>query len=147
MTLLSAIFRRLAEVSTNPPSPPRVPPLALMLPLTVVRLLGLPRSAIRVMLPPCPALPAAASACMLPLWLIWSEALSKMRPPSFTRPLACKLPVLFTMPPCKRLAACADKMISPPGACTALPFSTKALIVAGVTTTLGNKPAPSNCKV
>ncbi len=148
LTLAAAsMFNLLPEVSINPPSPPNAPPFALMLPLTRVKLSGLFKSAISVMLPPCPALSGAASACMLPLWLIWSEARSRMRPPSFTKPLACKLPVLFTMPPCKLLAACADKMISPPGACTALPFSTKVFMVAGVTTTLDSRPLPSNCKV
>ncbi|MBB1629995.1 hypothetical protein A9975_03845 [Cupriavidus sp. UME77] len=64
---LSTIFTCEPDVSTKPPSPPSLPPCALMVPSTVVRLLALPRSAIAITVPPLPALCAAASALMMPL--------------------------------------------------------------------------------
>ncbi|VVE90820.1 hypothetical protein PBR20603_04811 [Pandoraea bronchicola] len=64
---LSAIFTFEADVSTKPPSPPRLPPRALRVPSTVVRLALLPRSAINVTVPPLPALCVAASALIVPL--------------------------------------------------------------------------------
>ena len=64
----SAICSLEADVSMKPPSPPRLPPWALRLPETSVLLLGLARSAITSMRPPCPALPGAALALMLPVF-------------------------------------------------------------------------------
>ena len=125
-----------AEVSMNPPSPPNSPPSARQLPSTVMRLSGLAKSAIAVMLPPRPALPGAALAVMLPVLLMAELARKRITPPLSTKPVASKLPVLRTTPLSKPLAAWADKMIKPPGACTALPLSTSADTVAGVTSTL-----------
>ncbi|WP_458764207.1 hypothetical protein [Cupriavidus basilensis] len=142
---LSLIFSCEADVSTNPPSPPSLPPRALMVPSTVVRLLALPRSAIAITLPPLPALCAAASALMLPLCWMASLASRRTVPPSLLRPVASSVPVLRTTPPCRRSAACADRMISPPGARTALPFSTSAAMVAGVTRILASVRLPPNC--
>ncbi len=101
-TVPSATFKWAPLVSICPPLPPRLPPLAVMLPLTRVTLSGLLRSAIRLMLPPLPTLLGAASAWMLPLWLIWSLACRRMVPPLSTRPLASRLPLLLMTPPCKR---------------------------------------------
>ena len=145
MAMLSPKRTLLALVSIKPPSPPASPPLAEMLPLTSVRLDRLARSAISVTVPPFPA--PAASAVMLPLWLILLEARRMMRPPSFTRPLACSTPLLLTTPPCTRSSACADKMMSPPGACTARPLSTKLATVEAVTSSPVSVLPPSICKL
>jgi hypothetical protein len=123
---LSAIFKCEPDVSTKPPSPPRLPPRALIVPSTVVRLLALLRSAIAITLPPLPALCAAASALTMPLCWMASLADRRIVPPSLVSPVASSVPVFFTTPPCRRFAACAERIISPPGARTALPFSTNA---------------------
>ena len=141
----SPTLKREADVSINPPSPPRLPPLALMLPATSVTLSGLLRSAITSIRPPCPALAGAASALMLPVSSMRSLATKRTTPPSRTRPVALITPVFLTTPACKRLAAWADKMMRPPGASTALPFSTSAAIVAGVTSTLDKLPSLPIC--
>ena len=148
LTLVASAMRKsVAEVSMNPPSPPCSPPLALMLPSTCVRLLALFRSAMMSMRPPLPALLAAASALIRLvgassiLWL----ALKRMVPPSLTNPVAEIAPLFLTTPPSKPLAACADKMISPPGACTALPLSTRVSMVAGATSTLVSCPLLLSC--
>ena len=144
MAMLSPKRTLLALVSMKPPSPPASPPLAEMLPLTSVRLDRLARSAISVTVPPLPAL--AASAVMLPLCLIWFDARSMMRPPSFTSPLACNTPLLLTTPPCTCCIACADKMMSPPGACTAKPLSTRLAMVEALTSSPTNLLPPSICR-
>ena len=145
MAMLSPKRTLLALVSMKPPSPPASPPLAEMLPLTSVTLAALAKSAISVTVPPLPAL--AASAVMVPLWLILFDARSMIRPPSFTSPLACITPLLLTTPPCTRSSACADKMMSPPGACTARPLSTRLAMVEAVTSSPVSAFAPSMCRV
>ncbi len=147
MAMLSPKPTLLALVSMKPPSPPASPPLAEMLPLTSVRLDRLARSAISVTVPPLPALLLAASAVMLPLCVILFDARSRMRPPSFTNPLACSTPLLLTTPPCTRSSACADKMMSPPGACTARPLSTKLAMVEAVTSSPVSVLPPSICRL
>ena len=121
------------EVSTKPPSPPRSPPLAERVPPMMAELSGLLKSAMRMMSPPLPLLPGAASAVTVPVFSIFREAASRITPPLFTKPVACKLPVFLTTPLCNWLAAWADKIIKPPGACTAWPFSTNETMVAGLT--------------
>ena len=143
----SRMVRWLAEVSMKPPSPPLSPPRALKLPLTSVRLAGLARSAIRVTVPPRPALPGAALALMVPPALIWSDAASMMRPPSLVKPFASSAPLLLITPPIKRLAAWADMMMVPPGASTACRFSTRAAIADGVTTTPARVLLSPNCSL
>ena len=137
---VSAILSWDAEVSMKPPSPPWSAPLALSAPSTCVLLPRLARSAITSMRPPVPALPGAASAVMLLVGAssIVLVARRRITPPSLTSPVAEMLPLFLTTPPSKLLAACADKMTRPPGACTALPFSTSVLMVLGVTNTLLN---------
>ena len=142
---VSPILSRVPEVSTNPPSPPRLPPLALMLPSICVVLPALARSAIKLTVPPLPLLFGAASTWMMPLCVMRSLASSRMTPPLAVRPLASRLPLLFTTPPCKWLSAWALRMIRPPGACTALPLSTSAAMLAGVTRILAKVLLPSNC--
>ncbi|MHA7679358.1 hypothetical protein [Cupriavidus sp. PET2-C1] len=116
-----------------------------MAPSTVVKLFALLKSAMAITLPPLPALCAAASALMMPLCWMVSLASRRTVPPSRVRPVASSVPVLRTTPPCKRSAACADRMIRPPGARTALPFSTSAWMVAGVTSRLASVWLPLNC--
>ena len=99
------MLRLLAEVSINPPSPPKPPPLAEILPLTMVWLVGLSRSAIKVTLPPLPVLFSAALAWMFPMLRILSVDRRRILPPSFTIAFACKLPVFSTTPLSMRLAA------------------------------------------
>ncbi|WP_316681286.1 hypothetical protein [Ralstonia flaminis] len=79
--------------------------------------------------------------------LCWMVSLASRRtvPPSLVRPVASSVPVLRTTPPCRRSTACADRMMSPPGARTALPFSTSAAMVAGVTWMLASVWLPLNC--
>ena len=143
MRALFAIRTLEAEVSTKPPSPPALPARALRLPLTSVTLASWDRSAIRVTVPPLPAEPGAASALMLPLWVMRSLAARRMLPPLLTRPLASTVPLLLTTPPCKRLAAWAERMIKPPGALTAWPLSTRVAMVDGVTK-MSVRRLPSN---
>ena len=84
---------------------------------------------------------------MLPVCTSAWLASSRITPSLLLKPVACRLPALLTTPPCKLSAACADRMISPPGACTALPFCTSAAIVAGVTTTWARPLLALNCKL
>ncbi len=53
---------------------------------------------------------------------------SQILPPSSVRLLASIEPLLLMTPPCRRFMACAERMISPPGASTAFLFSTSAAI-------------------
>ena len=129
----SATRTREAEVSTNPPSPPSAPPRALMLPLISARLAGLSKLAIRLTEPPAPA--AGPSTRMLPLCWMVSDASSTTRPATLAMPVASSVPLLRTTPPCNAAAACAERMICPPGATTALRLSTKDWICDGVTST------------
>ena len=136
------MVKRFADVSIKPPSPPCSPPLALMLPSTRVVLVRLVKSAMISIRPPLPVLPGAASALMLLVEVscILLVAVRRITPPSLSSPVAEMLPLFLTTPPSKLLAACADKMMRPPGACTALPFSTKVSSAEGVTSTLLNFP-------
>ena len=141
----SAITRLAADVSTNPPSPPRLPPRALKAPPMSVRPDALLRSVITSMRPPWPALLGAASAAMRPVCSMRSLATRRTTPPSDTRPVALITPLFFTTPACRRLAAWADRMTRPPGASTALPLSTSAAMVAGVTRILDRPPSLPIC--
>ena len=134
-----------ADVSMKPPLPPSAPPCARQVPSTVIVLAVFDRSAMAVMSPPLPALAAAASASTVPVLTMLWLARKRITPPLSSRPLACKVPLFLTTPLSNWLAACADKMIRPPGACTALPFSTRAATVAGVTTMLARLFCLSNC--
>ena len=78
----------LAEVSILPPSPPRLPALALILPLMLVTLEGLLKSAIMEIVPPLPVLVGAAFALILPLWVIELLASRIIRPPLWVIPSA-----------------------------------------------------------
>ena len=89
--------------------------------------------------------PAAAAVATWLLYVLLYTPLKRITPPSSLMPSACKLPVLRTTPPKIWLAAWADKMIKPPGACTARPFSTSTSMVAGVTITLARPLWPLNC--
>ncbi len=101
--------------------------------------------ALRVTVPAGPPFtPAVASALIAPLFKMLLLASSKMRPARCTKPVASRVPLLLTTPLCKRLAAWADKMMRPPGALTALLFSTKVLMAAALTTTRLRAPPPSN---
>ncbi len=84
-------------------------------------------------------------AVSVPLFITCPLASSTMRPPRLAKPVASMRPELFTTALCKRLAAWADKITNPPGAMMACLFSTKVLMVAGVTRTLLSAPLPSNC--
>ena len=67
MAAKSPIDTLLAEVSTFPPSPPRLPALALILPLILVVLDRLLKSAMMAIVPPLPLLVGAALALIFPL--------------------------------------------------------------------------------
>ena len=133
-----------ADVSMNPPSPPKSPPLADSVPLMSALLLGLLKSAMAVMVPPWPLLFGAASASRAPVLTMRWLADRRMTPPLSTRPEACRVPLFLTTPLCSWLAAWADKIIRPPGACTAWPFSIKASTVAGLTKMLVKRFCLSN---
>ena len=133
-----------AEVSMNPPSPPKSPPLADSVPLMSALLFGFFRSAITVMVPPCPLLLGAASASRAPVLTMRWLAERRMTPPLSTKPEACSVPLFLTTPLCSWLAAWADRIIRPPGACTAWPLSTKAWMVAGLTKMLVSRFCLSN---
>ena len=122
-------WRRLPLPCQSPPTstvPPPVAPVAWSC-APVCRAMC---SAVRVISPP---LPVSLLACIWPLTLIVSLASSTMRPLRCTRALACSDPLVLTTPPWSWLSAWADKIIKPPGAWTAWPLSTKALMVEGVT--------------
>ena len=144
--VLPPIFTRPPEVSTKPPFPPKSPPLALMLPLISVTLSWLSKLAISVAVPPLPVEFFAASTLMLPVWLMLSLAVRRTTPPLLVKPLASNVPLLLIMPPpCRLFTAWADRIISPSGACTALPLSTKACRVEASTRMLLSRLLPSNC--
>ena len=66
----------------------------------MAELFGLLKSAIKTMSPPLPLLPGAASAVIVPVFSILRVAASRITPPLFTNPVACKLPVFLTTPLC-----------------------------------------------
>ena len=84
----SPIDTLLAEVSILPPSPPRLLALALMLPLMLVMLDRLLKSAMMAIVPPLPLLLDAALALILPLWVIELLASKIIRPPLWVTPSA-----------------------------------------------------------
>ena len=88
-----------------------------------------------------------ASALTVPVFSTRSEASRTILPPFMARPVASSLPLLRTMPPCRRSTARADRMMTPPGATTAPLFSTRALILEGSTTMPARLLLPSNCRV
>ena len=98
MVVKSPIETLLAEVSTFPPSPPRLPALALILPLILVTLKGLLKSAMIEIVPPLPLLVGAAFTLILPLWVIELLASRIIRPPLWVIPSAWMLPELMTLP-------------------------------------------------
>ena len=113
-----------------PPSARTAPLLAMRSPLIVT--LPLP--------------PGAPEASRLPLLSTRPELSSTILPPRSLKPVATTLPVLRTTPPCNSLAAWADMMIMPPGACTAEPFSTSAAIAEGDTSTPARVRLSLNCR-
>jgi len=81
MVVKSPIETLLAEVSIAPPSPPRLPALALMPPLILVVLNEFFKSAMIEIVPPLPLLVGAAFALILPLWVMELLASRIIRPP------------------------------------------------------------------
>ena len=124
-------------VSTRPLAsllPMAPPPSARTVPLLAMR------SPLMATLPPAP------EASRLPLLSTRPELSSTILPPREDKPVATTPPVLRTTPPCNSLAAWADMMIMPPGACTAEPFSTSAAIVEGDTSTPARLRLSANCR-
>ena len=130
--VLASIFNVLALVSTKPPLPESLPPRALRLPLTVVRLSGFARSAITTTSPPSPFAPA--SAWMLPLCSMVLLATRRTVPPSVVMPFASMAPELTTRPK-RPWADCADRITVPASAWIRCRFSTSVSILARSTCT------------
>ena len=84
---------------------------------------------------------------MAPLLSTSPELSRTILPPRVLKPLASRVPLFFTTPSCSCRAACADMTIMPPGALTALPFSTSASICDGVTSTPTSDWRASNCRL
>ena len=129
ITALVVSTRPWASVLTMAP-----PPSARTVPLLAMR------SPLMATLPPAP------EASRLPLLSTRPELSSTILPPREDKPVATTLPVLRTTPPCNSLAAWADMMIMPPGACTAEPFSTSAAIAEGDTSTPARVRLSLNCR-
>ena len=72
---------------------------------------------------------------------------STILPPWLTKLLASKEPVFLITPARILSAATADKMIRPPGACTAWRFSIRVAMVDGVVVMPSKLPPPSKFKV
>ncbi len=126
---LAVSTRPLARVLPMAPPPSARKPPALSM-----------RSPAMAMLPPW--LPDTSR---LPPFSTRPELSSTILPPRAARPVASRAPLLRTTPPCSWLAAWADMMMRPPGACTAAPFSTSAAMAEGDTSTPARVRLSENC--